>query len=182
MRLFFALELGDAVKDALCEAMERMRPCCAQGRFTPRDRLHLTLVFLGEVAPGRLAEARQVVDEVPAAGFPLQIGGLGCFHQRGGYLYWAGVERSRPLLALYEALRAKLRDHGFHVEERAYLPHLTLVRQAVLNENCDRSALTVPVLRASAERFGLMLSERRNGRPVYTELCGRPLAEQGAVS
>lgn len=181
MRLFFAIELGGAAKDALCEAMDRIRPCCEQGRFTPRANLHLTLVFLGEVPPERLAEARQAMAETDAAGFTLQIGGLGCFRQRGGYLYWAGVERSAPLLALHASLCARLRSHGFRVEERIYRPHLTLVRQAALKPDCDRSVLTVPALRSPAERFGLMLSERRDGRPVYTELFGRPLAEGGAA-
>lgn len=182
MRLFFALEFGDTVKDALCEAMDRIRPCCEQGRFTPRANLHLTLVFLGEVPPERLAEARRAMEEVPATSFPLQIGGMGCFRQRGGYLYWAGVERSAPLLALHDSLCGRLRKRGFHVEEQVYRPHLTLVRQAVLKEDCDRSALTVPVLQSKAERFGLMLSERKDGCQVYTELFGRALTDGGAPS
>ncbi len=178
MRLFFAVGLGEAVKDALCAAMERMRPCCGQGRFTARANLHLTLVFLGEVPPGRLPGLKKAMEEVSATDFDLQIGGMGCSRQRGGYLYWAGVERSVPLLSLYDSLCGALRRHGFEVEERAYRPHLTLVRQAVLRENCDRSVLTVPISQSRAESFSLMLSQRQNGSPVYTELCRKKLLEE----
>lgn len=181
MRLFFAIGFSGAVKDALCAAMERMRVCCAQGRFTPRANLHLTLVFLGEVPSERLPDAREAMEEVSAGSFALQIGGMGCFRQRGGYLYWAGVERSAPLLFLYNTLCEKLQTHGFRFDERPYRPHLTLARQVVLKDDCDRSALTVPVVQTRAESFSLMLSERRDGRTVYTEICGRQLQEGGAT-
>lgn len=177
MRLFFALKFSEAVKDALCAAMDRMRLCCAQGRFTPRANLHLTLVFLGEVPPERLPDVREAMEEVSAGRFALEIGGVGCFRQRGGYLYWAGVERSVPLCSLYGSLCGELQKRGFSIEERPYRPHLTLVRQAVLKDDCDRSAFTVPVLRTRAENFSLMLSERRDGRQVYTEIGSRKLEE-----
>lgn len=175
MRLFFSLEFDEAARDMLCAAIDRIRPCCAQGRFTPRENLHLTLVFLGEVPPASLSSAEAAMEEVTCKSFELEIGGIGCFRQHGGSLYWAGVERSEPLCALYSALCGALRGHGFSVEDRPYRPHLTLVRQAVLKAGCDRSALTVPVLRARADAFSLMLSELRAGHRVYTEIGKRKL-------
>lgn len=176
--MFFAIWLDETLKDALCGVMERLRPCCEQGRFTPRENLHLTLVFLGEVQPARLTDLKEAMEEVSAGSFALQVGGMGCFRQRGGYLYWAGVERSAPLLSLYDSLSGALRRHGFGVEERAYRPHLTLVRQAALRENCDRSSFTVPVMESHVESFRLMLSERRDGRPAYTVIGERKLREE----
>ncbi len=175
MRLFFSIPFSEAVRDALCAAIDRIRPCCGQGRFTPRENLHLTLVFLGEVPPERLAEAKAAMAEAPGRSFPLEIGGMGCFNRRGGSLYWAGVERSEPLCALYDTLCEALRRRGFQIEERPYRPHLTLVRQAVLKSGCDRTALTVPVLRTRADSLSLMCSELWDGRRVYTEIAGREL-------
>lgn len=175
MRLFFSIEFSEPVRDALCEAMERIRPCCEQGSFTARENLHLTLVFLGEVSSVRLPAVKEAMEEVSIAGFPLQVGGIGCFHQRSGSLYWAGVETSEPLRSLYESLCSALTKRGFAIEKREYRPHLTLVRKAVLKEGCDRSALAVPVLRTQADSFSLMLSEVRNGRRVYTTLAKKAL-------
>lgn len=175
MRLFFAIEFPKSVKDELCATMDKMRPCCAKGRFVQHDNLHLTLAFLGEVPPVRLPEVKEAMNAVSARPFSLQIGGMGCFRQHGGDLYWAGVEHSVPLGSLYRSLCAELQKHGFRTESRSYLPHLTLVRQAVLKENCDHSVFNVPVMRMEVEKFSLMLSERRDGKPVYTELASRSL-------
>jgi 2'-5' RNA ligase len=178
LRLFFSIEFSEPVKDALCEAIERIRTCCEQGSFTARENLHLTLVFLGEVSSASLPAVKEAMEEVNVAGFPLQIGGIGCFHQRSGSLYWAGVEASAPLCALYESLCEALRKRGFAIEKRDYRPHISLVRRAVLKPDCDRSVLAVPVLRTQAESFSLMLSEIRDGRRVYTTLVNKPLRGQ----
>lgn len=175
MRLFFSIPFSEAVRDSLCAAMDRIRPCCGQGRFTLRENLHLTLVFLGEVPSERLPDAKDAMTDVPAAGFPLEIGGIGCFSRREGSLYWAGVERSEPLCALYDTLCEALRRRGFQIEDRPYHPHLTLVRQAVLKSGCDRTALTVPVLRTRADSLSLMRSELRDGRRIYTEITRKEL-------
>lgn len=81
-------------------------------------------------------------------------------------------------MSLNDSLSGALRRHGFDVEERSYRPHLTLVRQAVLRENCDRSSFTVPVMESRADSFHLMLSERRDGRPAYTVIGERKLREK----
>lgn len=175
MRLFFSIEFSESVKDTLCEAIERIRTCCEQGSFTTRDNLHLTLVFLGEVSSSALPTLKEAMEEVNIASFPLQIGGIGCFRQRSGSLYWAGVEVSDPLCSLYELLRSALIKRGFAIEKRDYRPHITLARRAVLKPDCDRSVLTVPVFCTQADCFSLMLSELQNGRRVYTALATKAL-------
>ncbi len=175
MRLFYAVGLDEPVKDALCSAMERMRSCCMKGSVTPRENMHITLAFLGEVVPQRLSAAKDAMNDVTAESFSAEIGGIGCFHRSGGDIYWAGVERSSPLCALYSALCHSLREHGFKVDLRFYRPHLTLMRQVQLKDNCDRSVFTVPAIQMRVEKFSLMLSERRNGKIAYTELASQAL-------
>lgn len=177
MRLFFAICLDEAAKDSLCAAMEAMRPGFERAGFTPRENLHLTLVFLGETPPARLPALRAAMDAVSAEPFPLCVGGVGCFRQPGGRLYWAGVERSGPLMALYDSLRAELERRGFRVDARPYRPHLTLARRAVLREDDTGSAIAVPVIRVDVKRFSLMRSDLGGGRPVYTELAGKELGK-----
>lgn len=72
--------------------------------------------LLGEVVPQRLSAAKDAMDDVTAEPFSAEIGGIGCFHRSGGDIYWAGVERSLPLCALYSALCHSLREHGFKVD------------------------------------------------------------------
>ena len=75
MRLFYAVGLDEPVKNALCSAMERMRSCCMKGRVTPRENMHITLAFLGEVVPQRLSAAKDAMNDVTAEPFSAEIGG-----------------------------------------------------------------------------------------------------------
>lgn len=169
MRLFFAAFFPEEVKDGLCAVMEKMRPCCPGGTFTRRDNLHLTLAFLGETGPEQAVSARAALKAICAEPFWLQIGGMGCFRREGGDIYWAGVEKSRPLTSLYDALNAELRARGLRTENRPFHPHLTLVRRAVPDRMCDRGAFAVPVMRMRVEKISLMESRREEGRLVYLE-------------
>lgn len=177
MRLFFAILFPETVKDGLCAAMEKMRPCFPGGNFTRRENLHLTLAFLGEAGPAQAESAREALRAVRAAPFRLQIGGIGCFRRGGGDIYWAGVEKSRPLAALHDALNAQLRARGLRTEDQPFRPHLTLVRRAVLAPGCDRGVFDVPVTRMRAEKVSLMESRREEGRLVYLEKDFQELKE-----
>jgi RNA 2',3'-cyclic 3'-phosphodiesterase len=170
MRLFYAITLEDQIRRELCSAMQSMRQCFQSGRFSPEENLHLTLVFLGEVAPEQLDDAKGALDAARGNAFSLHIGGIGCFRRDGGDIYWAGIERTQPLSNLYFSLCTELRGRGFSVERRAFHPHLTLVRQAVLKTECDRSVFVVPMMSMEVDRVSLMLSERSRGRMVYTNL------------
>lgn len=169
MRLFIAVLFSEKIKDGLCAAMEKMRPCCARGIFTHRDNLHLTLAFLGESGPEQAESACAALKAVRAEPFWLQIGGIGCFRRQGGDIYWAGVEKSPALGDLYDALKAELRARNLRTEDRPFHPHLTLVRQASLSGGCDRRAFSVPVMRMHVEKISLMESRREDGRLVYLE-------------
>lgn len=175
MRLFYAIEFDRTVKDSLCAAMDKMKPCFIQGRFTPRENLHLTLVFLGEISGTRLTEACAAMDSVSAKRFSLCIGGVGFFRQTNSNLCWAGVETGEQLQTLYTSLCAELRERGFRTGTSPYRPHLTLVRQAILQEGCNRRSLTVPVIRVPVEQFSLIKSELGGRKPVYTVLHTKEL-------
>lgn len=177
MRLFFAVRFPEKIQDKLCEVLQNLRPCCAEGHFTLRGNLHLTLVFLGETASEKLPAVQEAMEATSAQPFLLHIGGMGCFHRSGGDLYWAGVERTAPLCGLYDSLCAELQKRGFKIDSRLYRPHLTLVRQAVLADGCDRSAFVVPTMQMRVEKFSLMKSERIGGRLLYTEIGSKNLEE-----
>lgn len=175
MRLFYAILLEEQIRKDLCRSMQGMRQCFQSGRYSPEENLHLTLVFLGETPPARLDAAKKSLDAVKATPFPLRIGGIGCFRRPGGDIYWAGVERTPALSNAYNSLCGELKSRDFPVEKRAFHPHLTLIRQAVLKTDCDRSVFAVPTRSMEVCSLCLMLSERRDGAMVYTKLYEKEL-------
>ena len=108
IRAFFALWPDASASDALallaCETARR-----TQGRAPPSGNLHLTLVFLGDVAVTRVtalcAIGLAAASTVPP--FPLTLDRTGTF--RGSGIAWAGASATpRELDEFVQQLRDKL--------------------------------------------------------------------------
>lgn len=98
--------------------------------WVPPERLHLTLVFLGEVAdpaPFGEALAEAVAGMVP---FVLRVSGGGAFPRAArAKVLWAGVEGDLPaLVRLARVTRRTARAARIDVERKPYAPHVTVAR------------------------------------------------------
>lgn len=168
-RVFFALWPDAAALDAL-EAAARACEACCGGRRMRRDGLHLTLAFIGAVAPDRLALLHEIAAGVRAEPYELVLDRLGWWaHNR---ILWAGCgEAPSHQRRLFEALARPLAAAGFALDPRPHAPHVTLLRQAHCRE--------VPALAAPipwrVESFGLVESALQPGGARYRELASWPL-------
>ena len=133
MRLFIAADLPDAVLDALAETSAMLRGS-VRGRFVAPDSFHVTLAFLGEVPGSRVPVLQEVLDEVAGscAPFDIALGELGMFGKRGKAALWQGFRQAGELRELAQAVRVGLRAQGFAIDEKEFLPHVTLMRAADL--------------------------------------------------
>ncbi len=130
MRLFVAIELPEAVREAAAIAGSR-RDAWPAASWVRADNLHLTLVFLGEVDPATLAPLEAALRRhlAPLAPWRARLDGAGAFPPQGALrVVWVGVEPAAPFVALAAAVRAACREVGLAVEDRAFAPHLTLAR------------------------------------------------------
>lgn len=93
------------------------------------DTLHATLVFLGDVAEHRLEALYLAAQETEFADFALN---LATAHYWGhNHIVYAAPDVIPPQLAdLVSELELNLRRHRFRFEQRAYKPHITLLRHA----------------------------------------------------
>lgn len=122
MRLFIAVELEETVKNAVHSVANGLR-LFGTGRFSKKDAYHITLAFLGEQAHADAAE--KAVEETYFSAIELSLGDLGNF---GDTLY-VGIKEDGGLSALHKRLSAALESNGFSIEERTFIPHVTLVRR-----------------------------------------------------
>lgn len=124
-RVFFGLELPEAVKQPVLQLQTPVRGA----RWQQAPQLHLTLVFVGQVAGARLPELIRAGAGVRMAPFELALQGLGTFgsaqHPRN---LWAGVVPEAPVAALHRQLSQALLQAGFSVEQQRFRPHVTLSR------------------------------------------------------
>lgn len=101
-------------------------------RWSAVEGLHLTLHFLGEIAPPVVQALAGALPAVVSAcpPFAVTFERLGCFpHSRRPTVFWLGVsDPSGGLLGVHAALSAMREDLGFPEAEHAFTPHLTLAR------------------------------------------------------
>jgi 2'-5' RNA ligase len=178
MRLFIAVKLNDEVKDFLAEAIQKLKAYASGGRFTHRENLHLTLVFLGEVSEEKLVAVKSAMDRVSGKSFRLSVKGFGRFKRRGGDIHWAGIVGNDALLSLQKQLNIELKTEGFASEEREFSPHLTLGREIRIPDTSSNlyGPLTGEEHEMAVTKISLMKSERIGGRLVYTEIYQKELA------
>ncbi len=135
MALFVALTLPPPVVKDLQAAVAAVRAGMddvAGLRWTRPEQWHLTLAFLGEVEPDRVAELRARLARTATrhGGLPLAIRGAGAFSRpAAARVVWAGVDGDpEGLSRLADSVGAAARRCGIAVESRRFRPHLTLAR------------------------------------------------------
>ncbi len=139
------------------------------------DTLHATLVFIGNVEPGRLEKLQQAAREVRTDGFEL------CFDAAR---YWAHnhivhaapSDTPPPLNQLVDTLSQQLDAHGCKFDRRDYQPHVTLLR------NARWGGAPLPAMRQvcwQVRNFALMQSVQREGLADYRVLTRFPLRAGG---
>lgn len=131
MRLFIAVKIPDAVLSQVAELIDKGSGIKGI-RWTPKDSLHITLKFLGEVEEEKTGVIASVLKEVAdsKASFSLALRSGGVFpHRRHPRVFWAGTEGDiEKLKAMAGQIEDRLVPHGFPAENRAFKAHLTVGR------------------------------------------------------
>jgi 2'-5' RNA ligase len=193
VRCFVAVDLPADVRRWLAEVQRELASRVPAGavRWVRPEGTHLTLKFLGEVAPGRLGEIQAALGAAlaPLASLRAEVGGVGCFPSlHRPRVVWAGVHDAGDGLGhMQRAIDEHLEPAGFAREGRPFSPHLTLGRvqegqpPAVLEAVGEAvtglehgEPCTMPV-----ERVTLFRSDLRPGGAVYSVLWEARLAHDG---
>ena len=158
MRLFIAIRLSDAMKDALTAAQDEMYAHGVRGNFTTRENMHLTLAFIGEYP-----DKEQVMDallSVSFSSFSICLKGMGCFRD----LWWAGMEESAPLAAVVRRIRRTLAENDIPFDKKRFSPHITLIRKAT----GTMPGIQIDTVSMPVESILLMRSDRGKRGMIYT--------------
>ena len=185
MRAFIAIELPDEIKAALRETQQKLRQSGLKARWVRTENIHLTLKFIGEIAPQKVeaisAAMKAVTDR--HAPFTLSAAALGVFPGlKKARVLWAGLsEEVAELIALQRELDTALGDCGFEPEKRPFRGHLTLAR---FRGRVDPGKLQTSLSELGGVQFGqwtvdrlvLFESDLRPSGPIYTQQATHPLA------
>lgn len=177
MRLFVAAELPHACHDALCETSALLRSC-VRGRYVGPDLFHVTLAFLGEVPQAQVDEVTNLVERACGEHTPFHttLGGLGTFGRASAAVLWQGFSDGQSEWeALALDVRRELRAGDFAIDEKGFIPHVTLMRRA----DVSRGALPMPRVDGGEVTTVTVFSSDLSGdRPHYEAICRIGLLEK----
>jgi 2'-5' RNA ligase len=132
MRCFVAISIPDNVKSQLRDCQRQLEAIPSGVRWVAIASQHLTLKFLGEVDPARLASINAVLQATASETFSIsiQLQDIGAFPSlKKPRVFWVGVQEAGNQLARLAArLETELVACGFPAEERRWNPHVTLGR------------------------------------------------------
>lgn len=168
IRLFVAIAAPHEVALAL-KSLARGVP---GARWGPRENLHITLRFIGEVSEAAAEDLDSALSAVTAPPFDVALAGVGYFGDDGGVsALWAGVEAGEALTILRGRCESAARRAGLKPDTRAWKPHVTLAYLSgaepakVAAWTQTHNLLRVPPF--AVERFGLYSSWRTRAGSVY---------------
>lgn len=172
-RLFVAVELPLEVRERLHAAL----PSISGGRPVRSQHMHLTLRFVGELAPETTCELQAMLQAVEASPHQLAFTRPGTFPALGGgrtpTVLFMGLERHPALLQLQGEVDQAVEACGQPREARAFVPHVTVARlkdppvsqvQRALNALEQLQLPSVPV-----SEFVLVESVLDSRGPTYHE-------------
>ena len=182
-RVFLAIEIPDAVREALTGPLEALQPLHESIRTNPTERMHLTLHFLGHLPRPLVEQLQPALAPVRLRHhrFRLTAQGIGAFPAIARpRVLWAGITGADlpRLNALQAELGNALRTAGVRVEGERFHPHLTLGRVRRPLKAPERAVLRDWSVRWGAAAFGevpvdqvrLMRSQLGGGPARYTTL------------
>jgi 2'-5' RNA ligase len=175
LRLFFALEVPQEVKTELGKfGMTLERPW----RPVKPELMHITLAFMGEVAPNDLERIKNIGIAAAAAtkSFNLELAEASVFPETGDpKVLYAQAAGGDDLTGLVEFLRREL---GELADQKKFRPHLTLARS-----RGERARRVIRKFRGSwaVQGFSLFKSTPGEDAPQYELIQHFPLQKEAAA-
>jgi RNA 2',3'-cyclic 3'-phosphodiesterase len=130
MRLFLALEVATAIREALANVAANFQSEAPGARWSKPESMHLTLKFLGQSDTHKVESIRATLAKITCAQpISLQFRGVGFFpDQKRPRVMWCGIEATPNLFDLVTSIENSLACFGFETQAPAFTPHVTVAR------------------------------------------------------
>lgn len=184
IRSFIAIELPEEVKTGLRRLQTELKlPRHNFVKWVAPESIHVTLKFLGNISPQKVAEITKVMEQASQGNVPfqLEISEVGAFpNLRQPRVLWLGIRGEiDKLVAWQQRIDNGLVPLGFAKETRPFTPHLTLARLREGVSPGDRRDFGELVMKTPLEvnfkvnvnSLSLMKSQLLPGGAVYSRLA-----------
>jgi 2'-5' RNA ligase len=131
LRLFIAALLPREIQAGIDEYIKTIRPRCEGVKWERREKLHITLKFLGNVDDSKANRISSVLSGVVDSNSSLSME----IQRFGGFpvlsnprVIFVGLSDNPSLSEIHEAINNELEPLGFEKARRKFIPHVTIGR------------------------------------------------------
>ena len=164
IRLFLGIFPDKLTQIQLAHQVEKLATICG-GNKVSLEKLHLTLVFLGDVAIPRIKILQQAINSVIAKKFVFELNEIR-YWKKNEIVYIQARSFPAELYYLVDSLRNALTRSEFITDKRIYKPHITLIRRAHCLSKVDlNTSITWDV-----DKWFLIHSKQDNNSIEYISL------------
>jgi len=130
IRLFIALIIPEEVKYQIFHYCTKVSNNISGHKWEPKEKIHLTLKFIGDVKEELLPE---IIDDIKFvqnySSFKCSISKLGFFFRDNqAKILWCNFETDEKIFELVRELNKRLTKFDIEAEKRKFKAHLTLIR------------------------------------------------------
>ena len=187
LRAFIAIEIPLEIRQAVCIATSALQKGTGSlVRWVPMENMHLTIKFLGDIAPSNVDMLSQMLRAEADLfhSFELSLSGLGSFpNLKRPRVIYIGIQAPAALETIQRGIEATSRRLGYSSEERGFSPHLTIGRvkqnATATEQQTIRRALEETKIgalgTARVDSVHLYKSDLKPTGSVYTRLYSAPL-------
>ncbi len=175
IRLFVALKIPENIKEQLLNIYYELVPDASLYRWVTKDKIHLTLKFIGEVEENLVSPIASELDFVKNFhSFDFRISRFGFFSRdKRPKILWAGLHTDEVIFKLAEELNKRMEIFDIEPEKRKFKSHLTLLR---INSKLDEYVINnfnnyqFDNLKFKTNKIALVKSELSQAGAQYTEI------------
>lgn len=182
MRLFLGISLPEAIRREV-SARALSAQSRIPGRYGIAQNYHVTLAFVGEIAPEREKDVHAVLAQCVSrrAAPRLTLGPLDFFGRPQNAILILRVLSDPPLDALHTALTGALSSADLPFDPGPFSPHITLARHACVPPHLSMEAPAGPS-RFVPDAAHVFLSARdERGVLTYTPIFSAPFSGESAI-
>ncbi|MDD7794756.1 RNA 2',3'-cyclic phosphodiesterase [Clostridium sp. 'White wine YQ'] len=168
MRVYIAIDFDDNIKNYLEKITSNIKNYCTEGSFTQKNNFHLTIRFIGEADDTQISKIKELLDMAVLNILPFELSAntLGIFKRKKTNILWMGIEENASLSELHEELTILLNKYKIPFYNKLYIPHITLGRRILLNEDSAdlNSLISYERIKIPVKAISLMASKEENGK------------------
>jgi len=159
VRSFIAFDMdNESVLQRITDLQNTISKIGADLKLVEPKNIHITLRFLGNVAPNMVEKIHEEMKKVQFMPFDVNIRGVGAFpHLRYPRVLWVGIARGADQLkSIFDQLEPRLRGLGFAPDPKGFSPHLTIAR---VRSGRNKAELARFVTENANFEFGIVRAE-----------------------